>query len=260
MRQHDYDDGEHIPSDELFAALADRDRRKVLFHLRQNRLATTEELATVAGDEGVEGVQNRLLADHLPMLEDIGLVAYDRSADQVELTANPEEVGAWLDLAMRRDLRAEARATTAGRSSTSKATGADANADADGDDRIHVLLVDDSVDFVSAMGDLLEREHDDLAVTTATSAPDAFTVLKSEPIHCVVSDYKMPGIDGIEFLDAVGEEYPDVSFILLTNKGSEQAAGEAIAIGASDFVRKETTPEGYDRLARSIRDAVGRGD
>lgn len=260
MRQHDYDDGEHIPSDELFAALADRDRRKVLFHLRQNRLATTGELATVAADDDDDGVgaQNRLLADHLPMLEDIGLVAYDRSADQVELTANPEEVGAWLDLAMRRDLRVEARATTVGRSSTSKVTGA--GEDADADDRIHVLLVDDSVDFVSAMGDLLEREHDDLAVTTATSAPDAFTVLKSEPIHCVVSDYKMPGIDGIEFLDAVGEEYPDVSFILLTNKGSEQAAGEAIAIGASDFVRKETTPEGYDRLARSIRDAVGRGD
>ncbi|WP_254537774.1 response regulator [Halomarina litorea] len=249
MKQHDYG-GDHIPSDELFAALADRNRRKVLFHLRQNRLATTEELAAIAAEDDETTTRDHLLDDHLPMLEDIGLVSYDRFADQVELTANPDEVGAWLDLAMRRDLKTAQRATNVPRPTATRP-----RPESD-DDRIHVLLVDDSMDFVSAMGDLLEREHDDLSVATATSAPDAFTVLKSEPVDCVVSDYKMPGIDGIEFLDAVGEEYPDVSFILLTNKGSEQAAGEAIAIGASDFVRKETTPEGYDRLARSIRDAV----
>ncbi|WP_439027131.1 response regulator [Haloarchaeobius sp. DT45] len=241
-------DAAHIPSDDLFEALSDHHRRKVLFHLRQNGLATFDELTVVAAekDDDAADVRTALVEEHLPMLESLGLVAVEQDEQKVELLASPDDIGDWLDLAVQRDVKAE----------MNEDTGEQAVADESED--IRVLLVDDAPDFVSAVADLLEREHDDLDIMTATSAPDAFTVLKNEPVDCIVSDYKMPAIDGLEFLDAVRDEYPEVSFIMFTNKGSENTAGEAVAIGVSDYLQKETSPEGYDRLVDSIRNAVGK--
>ncbi|WP_267640533.1 response regulator [Haloarchaeobius amylolyticus] len=238
-------DAAHIPSDDLFEALSDQYRRKVLFHLRQNGLATIDELTVVAAetDDEAADVRDALLDDHLPMLESLGLVGVDEDQERVELLADPEDIGDWLDLAVQRDVKEDMTNDTEQKQTT---------------EDIRVLLVDDAPDFVSAVADLLEREHDDLDIMTATSAPDAFTVLKNEPVDCIVSDYKMPAIDGLEFLDAVRDEYPDVSFIMFTNKGSENTAGEAVAIGVSDYLQKETSPEGYDRLVDSIRNAVNK--
>ncbi|WP_435333825.1 response regulator [Haloarchaeobius sp. TZWWS8] len=237
------DEHDRIPSDDLFEALADRHRREALFHLRQNRLATVDELAVVAAqsNENAEEVRTALVDEHLPRLADLGLVSVDDDEQHVELIADPAELGEWLDLALKLEVGVDEA-----KDETTVAP----------DDPIRVLLVDDAPDFVSAVADLLEREHDDLEVVTATSAPDAFTVLKTEDVDCIVSDYKMPAIDGLEFLDAVRDEYPDVSFIMFTNKGSEWAAGEALAIGVNDYLQKEANPEGYEKLVDSIRTAV----
>ncbi|MCT9097632.1 response regulator [Haloarchaeobius sp. HME9146] len=242
-------DAAHIPSDDLFEALSDHYRRKVLFHLRQNGLATVDELTVVAAEQEDEAadVRETLVETHLPMLESLGLVDVEADEQKVELLADPDEIGDWLDLAVKRDVEAEMN-------EDAEQTEVAAHEPED----IRVLLVDDAPDFVSAVADLLEREHEDLDIMTATSAPDAFTVLKNEEVDCIVSDYKMPAIDGLEFLDAVRDEYPDVSFIMFTNKGSEHTAGEAVAIGVSDYLQKETSPEGYDRLVDSIRNAVGK--
>jgi DNA-binding NtrC family response regulator len=50
----------------------------------------------------------------------------------------------------------------------------------------------------------------------------------------------MPGVDGLEFLASVREEYPDLPFILFTGKGSEEIASEAISRGVTDYLQKET--------------------
>ncbi|WP_435358819.1 response regulator [Haloarchaeobius sp. DFWS5] len=251
MSEHEQTDTtdthDRIQSDELFEALADRNRREALFHLRQNRLATVDELAVVAAvpDDDADAVRAELVNEHLPVLESLGLVAVDEDEEHVELVADPNDLAEWLDLAMKRDV--------VGDGSGEGVTAAD---DTVANEEIKVLLVDDAPDFVSAVADLLEREHDDLDVLTATSAPDAFTVLKNEHIDCIVSDYKMPAIDGLEFLDAVRDEYPGVSFIMFTNKGSDWAADEAVAIGVNDYLQKEANPEGYEKLVASIRSAV----
>jgi len=123
-------------------------------------------------------------------------------------------------------------------------------------DVIRVLHVDDEPDFADLTAAYLEREDDRFAVDTATSAADALERLSDE-VDCIVSDYEMPGMDGIELLSAVRAEYPDLPFILFTGKGSETIASEAISAGVTDYLRKRTGSEQYELLAARVTTAVG---
>ena len=122
---------------------------------------------------------------------------------------------------------------------------------------IRVLHVDDDPEFVDLAATLLERVHDDVTVTTETAASDAVERLDAgESFDCVVSDYDMPGVDGIEFLERVRERDPDLPFLLFTGKGSEAVAGEAISAGATDYLQKDTGTDQYELLANRVVNAV----
>ncbi|PSQ12972.1 hypothetical protein BRC98_02360 [Halobacteriales archaeon QS_7_68_65] len=92
---------------------------------------------------------------------------------------------------------------------------------------VRVLLVDDEPDFAELVADFLERENDQFTVVTATSASEGHDRLAEENPDCVVSDYEMPDRNGIEFLEAIREEYPDLPFILFTGRGSEEHRARA---------------------------------
>ncbi len=121
------------------------------------------------------------------------------------------------------------------------------------DESVRVLHVDDGADFADLTATYLERESDRLDVETATDPVAALDRL--DGVDCVVSDYDMPDVDGIEFLDAVREDRPDLPFILFTGKGSEEVASEALRRGATDYLRKGGT-ERYELLANRIENAV----
>jgi len=123
-------------------------------------------------------------------------------------------------------------------------------------DGIHVLHVDDEPGFGDLAAEYLEREDDRLTVETATSAEDADDVLGDRRVDCVISDYDMPGMSGIEFLEHVRAEYPDLPFVLFTGKGSEEVASEAISAGVTDYLQKEGTSDQYAVLANRVRNAV----
>ncbi len=114
--------------------------------------------------------------------------------------------------------------------------------------RIRILHVDDEPDFADLAGTFLERDDDRFTVETATSADEGLESVDDRPPDCVVSDYNMPGMNGIEFLQAVRVEYPDLPFILFTGKGSEAVASDAISAGVTDYLssRRESRPLGRE--------------
>lgn len=121
---------------------------------------------------------------------------------------------------------------------------------------IQVLHVDDEPDFADLTATFLEREDDRIAVETANSASKGLQYISDHSPDCVVSDFNMPGMDGIEFLQAVREEHPVLPFILFTGKGSEAVASKAIAANATDYLQKDSGSEQYELLANRIRNAV----
>ncbi|PSP78097.1 hypothetical protein BRC81_08595 [Halobacteriales archaeon QS_1_68_20] len=120
---------------------------------------------------------------------------------------------------------------------------------------VRVLLVDDEPNLADTAAEYIETEHDGLSIVTATSAREGIRKL-DDSFDCVVSDYEMPGRNGLQFMQAIRDDYPDLPFILLTGKGSEKVAAEAIQAGVTDYVRKGRGPEGFDVLANRIVRAV----
>ena len=128
----------------------------------------------------------------------------------------------------------------------------------EGSGEITVLHVDDDPDLAAVAGEYVAREDDRISVDVATSADEGLTMLADASIDCIVSDYDMPGQDGIEFLDTVREAHPDLPFILYTGKGSEAVASDAIGAGVTDYLQKESGPDHYRLLANRIVNAVER--
>ncbi|MFC4405206.1 hybrid sensor histidine kinase/response regulator [Haloarchaeobius iranensis] len=123
-------------------------------------------------------------------------------------------------------------------------------------DTTTVLHVDDDPAFTELVATQLEREDERLTVRTATSAADGLALLDDGDVDCVVSDYDMPGQNGIEFLAAVRERHGPLPFVLYTGKGSEEVASEAISAGVTDYLQKGTGSDQYTILANRIGNAV----
>ncbi|MFB6361241.1 MAG: PAS domain-containing protein [Halobacteriales archaeon] len=121
--------------------------------------------------------------------------------------------------------------------------------------RIRVLHVDDEPMFAETAAEFLERADERLTVETVESAEAGLDRL-AEDLDCIVSDYDMPGQDGIEFLEAVRAAFPDLPFILFTGKGSEEIASEAVSAGVTDYLQKTTGTEQYELLANRITNTV----
>jgi DNA-binding NarL/FixJ family response regulator len=121
---------------------------------------------------------------------------------------------------------------------------------------IRVLFVDDEAHVVDVAATFLERHRDEFVVHTETSAAAGIEYLEREAVDCIVSDYRMPGMNGLDFLDAVRSERPELPFILSTGKGSEEVASEAISAGVTDYLRKGTGTDQYEVLANRIENAV----
>ena len=121
---------------------------------------------------------------------------------------------------------------------------------------IRVLHVDDEPDFVEMASTFLERADDRLRVDTATSAASGLDHLADEAVDCVISDYDMPDKNGIELLESVREDRPDMPFVLFTGKGSEEIASDAISAGVTDYLQKGSGTDQYTLLANRVVNAV----
>lgn len=121
---------------------------------------------------------------------------------------------------------------------------------------VRVLHVDDEPAMAETTAGFLESEVDRISVIIETNPTDAFERLQQEQVDCIVSDYQMPEMDGVELLEHVRADYPDLPFILFTGKGSEEVASEAISAGVTDYLRKEGGVDEYAVLAQQVKSAV----
>lgn len=121
---------------------------------------------------------------------------------------------------------------------------------------IQILHVDDDPQFADLAATYLQREDERFAVTTASDATEGFDRLREADFDCIVSDFDMPGQNGLEFLDAVRTEFPTIPFVLFTGKGSEEIASRAISAGVTDYIQKRSGTDQYTILANRIGNAV----
>lgn len=118
-----------------------------------------------------------------------------------------------------------------------------------------MLHVEDEEDHAKFLEIFLHENDVVLHVDSASSAEEALKKLKEKQYDCIVSDYMMPKVNGIQFVEQVKKRH-DIPFIIYTGQGSEEVAQAAFTAGVDDYVRKEMDPSHYRVLAKSIRQAV----
>jgi CheY-like chemotaxis protein len=126
------------------------------------------------------------------------------------------------------------------------------------DEGIRVLYVDDESEFADLVAYWLRHDDGDpsLSVTLAEDAAEALDVLSTEAIDCVVSDYDMPGADGLDLLADIREGQSALPFILFTARGGEEIARDAFRAGVTDYMTKDGDREVVGLLAERVRKAV----
>ncbi|PIE66898.1 MAG: two-component system response regulator [Deltaproteobacteria bacterium] len=113
-----------------------------------------------------------------------------------------------------------------------------------------LLLVDDETDFRNTLLKRMKRR--DVDVNGVGSGQAAITWLESNPVDVVILDVRMPGMDGIETLQAIKSRHPLTEVIMLTGHASMEAAIEGMETGAFDYLMK---PMDMDELLYKAEDA-----
>jgi DNA-binding NtrC family response regulator len=113
-----------------------------------------------------------------------------------------------------------------------------------------VLIVEDHDRLREQLGQFYEQEG--FKVTTAACGEEGIEKLSQEKFAIIVSDVKMPGIDGFQLARHVREKYPNTDVILITAFGNIKQAVEAMKLGASDYITKPFQPEAIRLVSEKL--------
>jgi DNA-binding NtrC family response regulator len=117
-----------------------------------------------------------------------------------------------------------------------------------------ILVIDDEIDMQNLLKRSLEPELG-CSIETASSGEEALHILANERFDLVLADIKMPGMDGLELLELIKRNEPDITVIMMTAYGSIDTAVLAMKNGAYDFITK---PFDHDEMVLRLKKALER--
>ncbi len=119
--------------------------------------------------------------------------------------------------------------------------------------QVCVLIVDDDSALLQALPQALALRLKDVQVDTCDSAFSAIECIRANDYDAIISDIKMPGMDGLALLAKVRELRPDIPTLLITGHGDHELAIKALRGGAYDFIQK---PIDRDYFVAALRRAI----
>ncbi|MHA1226828.1 MAG: response regulator [Candidatus Hodarchaeales archaeon] len=118
--------------------------------------------------------------------------------------------------------------------------------------------MDDELDISNLGKIFLEKINPQLKVKTCNSGIEALELFESENFDAIVSDYQMPVMSGLEFLEKVRKKDKDIPFIIFTGRGAESVAMKALNLGANRYFQKivNNLNSQYELLAQAINQEI----
>jgi DNA-binding NtrC family response regulator len=117
-----------------------------------------------------------------------------------------------------------------------------------------ILVIDDDAVFLETLAEAMTRGHRDINIKTATTAEHGLRLVGRQRFDAVISDVRMPGLNGIDLLQECAVACPDTPVIMLTGYGSQTLEQDALDHGAYAFLRKPVNAdEIYSAVTGSIR-------
>lgn len=119
---------------------------------------------------------------------------------------------------------------------------------------VRVVVVDDDPFVLTALRSYLGSEPGIEVLSTFTQAREALAFLQRVRADVVVSDVRMPGMDGLELLTRLKEQAPDTAVLMLTSFDDDTALRESLAQRANGFLLKDSAPEEVVRAVLAAAD------
>ncbi len=115
-----------------------------------------------------------------------------------------------------------------------------------------VLIVDDDPDVLFLLTRFLAELGSDFQLTSCNSGQEALALSQTKSFDLAISDYDMPGLNGLQLANALKERQPDLKFILVTGRGGATLVTEVSDFPLIGFIAKPFTPDLVRKVVRAV--------